>query len=352
MPEVIASYINYKLSFKNPSGTSRGILTEKDAWFIILEENENPGAYGIGECSPLKGLSMDDVPVYQEKLDFVCENINLDKTELSGQLKFFPSIKFGLETAFNDLENGGQRIVFPSSFQDGQQGVPINGLVWMGSIPFMKKQLKEKIENGFSCIKIKIGALNFDAELAFLKYVRQEYGWDIELRLDANGAFSREAAPEYLKYLSDYKIHSIEQPIRHGQWNAIAEVCGLSPIPVALDEELIGVPLERQKELLEKIRPAYIILKPSLLGGFTLCDRWIEAAQEHNTGWWLTSALESNIGLNAIAQYTFQKDVQMNQGLGTGALFTNNIPSPLEVRNGFLYYNPGLSWQTDRLYHV
>lgn len=347
-----AKYIQHKLIFKNPSGTSRGIMTERDTWFIVLSDKDNFGVYGIGECGPLQGLSVDYVPGYQDKIQEVCENINLEKTELFKMLDGFPSIKTGLETAFYDFENGGNRNIFPSEFTEGKQGIPINGLVWMGDMPFMKKQLKEKIENGFTCIKIKIGSLDFIEELVFLKFIRQEYGFDFELRLDANGAFTPETAVEKLNRLSEFKIHSVEQPITQGQVEKMAEVCFHSPIPVALDEELIGINPAGQRILLETIKPAYIILKPSLLGGFAECDQWIKTAGDLHVGWWTTSALESNIGLNAIAQFTYSKNVQVPQGLGTGALYTNNFPSPLEVHSGYLRYNSSKSWEVNHIIHV
>jgi len=347
-----AMYKKYKLLFRNPSGTSRGILTEKDSWFIIIRDAFQPGLYGIGECSLLNHLSIDYLPDYEAKLKFICSNINLNKTKLFAGLNLFPSIRFGLETAFLDIENEGKKHVFPSHFTSGEQGIPINGLIWMGSIPYMKEQLKKKIENGFNCIKIKIGALNFNDELGFLSYIRKEYGKDIELRLDANGAFKPDDTIEKLKRLNEYNIHSIEQPIRKGQIAEMEYICRNSPIPVALDEELIGVPEHKQLALLEQIKPRYIILKPSLLGGGAATDMWTENAVKLNINMWITSALESNIGLNAIAQYAFTKRPSIPQGLGTGSLFSNNFPSPLEVKNDHLYYNPQHHWQTDILLHV
>jgi len=347
-----ASYKKYNLLFKNPSATSRGVMTEKESWFIIIKDSLNPDICGIGECSYLSNLSIDYLPDYEMKLENICKQINRDKSELFDELNPYPSIRFGLETAFLDIENGGKRNIFPSRFIDGGNGILINGLIWMGSILYMKEQLKEKIEKGFNCIKIKIGALNFEEELSLLDYVRKEYGEKIEIRLDANGSFEPDHAVEILKRLNEFSIHSIEQPIRKGQITKMSYVCRNSPIPVALDEELIGIPLHKQQELLDYIRPQYIILKPSLLGGFSATDNWIALAEKMKIGWWVTSALESNIGLNAIAQYTFLKNNPLPQGLGTGLLYRNNILSPLEIKSDKLFYNPANQWQTDLFLHV
>lgn len=307
---------------------------------------------GVGECSLLNHLSIDYLPDYEATIRYVCQHINSGRNKLYDELNHFPSIKFGLETAFADLDNGGKRCVFSSSFYSEGAGIPINGLIWMGGIPYMKKQLKEKIDEGFSCIKIKIGSLDFSDELAFLNYARKEYGCELEIRLDANGAFAPAGALEKLKKLSEFNIHSIEQPVKKGQIELMAELCAASPIPIALDEELIGVFGSNQAVLLQKIKPHYIILKPSLLGGFSATDNWIDSANSLSIGWWITSALEANIGLNAIAQYAFIKGVSMPQGLGTGSLYRNNIPSPLEVRNDKLYYNSQNFWKIQSILHV
>ena len=347
-----ASYKKHKLLFKNPSGTSRGVLTEKDSWFIVINDLEKPGLIGIGECSLLNHLSIDYLPDYEAKISFICNNINTNGTELFREIEAFPSIKFGLESALLDLEKGGKRCLFESGFYIQGEGIPINGLIWMGSTDNMKKQLKDKVDKGFGCIKIKIGSLDFNEELDFLRFLRKEYGYGIELRLDANGAFLPADAAEKLNRLSEYRIHSIEQPIRQGQITEMARICRTSPIPVALDEELIGIAEAKQEELLQLIRPQYIILKPSLLGGFAASDKWIALAEKMNMGWWITSALESNIGLNAIAQYASSKNPRIPQGLGTGALFTNNIPSPLEVIGEQLFYLHEKPWQTESIVHV
>ena len=338
-----ANYKKYILNFKNPSGTSRGILRTKETWFIILEEN---GKTGVGETGLFRGLSIDDVSNYEEKLIWVCKNINLGLDKLLSEVIDFPSIQFGLEQAFLSLKSEDKFQLFPSQFTGGEKSIPINGLVWMGEKEFMKNQIKEKLKTGFSCIKMKIGAIDFDTEIDLLKSIRKEFlPNEIELRVDANGAFNPKNALEKLQILSELEIHSIEQPIKQGQVNEMAQLCAKTPLPIALDEELIGVfSLEEKQQLLETIQPQYIILKPSLIGGFAGSKEWINLAEHNNCGWWITSALESNIGLNAIAQFTATLQSDLPQGLGTGGLFTNNFESPLEVNNGTLQYNSKRNW--------
>ena len=338
-----ATYKKYILNFKNPSGTSRGVLRTKETWFIILKENEK---LGVGETGLFRGLSIDDIPNYEEKLIWVCKNINLGLDFLLKELYQFPSIQFGLEQAFLSLKRNNKFEIFPSEFTKGEKVISINGLVWMGDKTFMKNQIKEKLKTGFSCIKMKIGAIDFDTEIALLKSIRKEFSSkEIELRVDANGAFSTKNALEKLQILSELEIHSIEQPIKQGQVQEMASLCAKTPLPIALDEELIGVfSSEEKKQLLATIKPQFIILKPSLVGGFAGTKEWIKFAELNNIGWWITSALESNIGLNAIAQFTHTLQSKLPQGLGTGSLFTNNFTSPLEVKNGTLQYNPEQSW--------
>ena len=339
-----ATYKPYILNFKRPSGTSRGVMTTKETWFIKLE---NQGKTGVGECGILRGLSIDDRPDYEAKLKWVCDNIELGLEKLLEELIEFPSIQFGLETAFKSLESEDQFQLFPSEFTKGNDSIPINGLVWMGSEAFMRTQIKEKIESGFNCIKLKIGAIDFQTELEILKSIRKEFSVsDIELRVDANGAFSPVDALEKLKRLSEYHIHSIEQPIKPKQFEAMAQLCKETPLPIALDEELIGVfSTEAKQKLLKTIKPQYIILKPSLVGGFAGSQQWINIAESLNIKWWITSALESNVGLNAISQWTYTLNSKMPQGLGTGSLFTNNFPSPLKVKNGTLHYDIKQNWK-------
>lgn len=338
-----ATYKKYTLQFKHPSGTSRGILTEKETWFIVLEQD---GKKGIGECGILRTLSIDDRPDYEDKLRWTCENIHLGKDALWEVLLEFPSIQFGVEMAFLSLASENPFVLFPSEFTTNQKAIPINGLVWMGSPEFMKDQIEEKISQGFTCIKLKIGAIDFKEELKLLAYIRSHFNEEtIEIRVDANGAFDKSEALSKLNQLSKYKLHSIEQPIHSGQINSMADLCQNTPFPIALDEELIGVfNYEDKVQLLNTIKPQYIILKPSLIGGIKGCLEWIHLAEERNIGWWITSALESNIGLNAIAQFTFTLNNHMPQGLGTGGLYTNNFDCPLKIERGHLIYDFSYKW--------
>ncbi len=345
-----ASFKKFILQFKHPSGTSKGILTERVSWFIFLSSHQNPEIKGIGECGPLKGLSLDDRVDFEDKLAEVCINPNnfLNNNEA---LKDFPSIRFGLEMAVLDLKQGGEKVLFPSTFVEGKDSISINGLVWMGSYETMLKQVREKIESGFTCIKLKIGAINFADEIKLIESIRKEYSpGQVEIRVDANGAFKPEEALEKLKHLSQFNIHSIEQPIATKKWENMAELCLKSPIPVALDEELIGIFDAGQKEkLLETIKPQFIILKPTLLGGFKDSQEWIDLAEELGISWWVTSALESNIGLNAIAQWTYTLGNKMAQGLGTGQLYINNFDCPLNIKEGKLFYDPKEKWNLEVL---
>lgn len=342
-----ASYIKHNLKFKTPAGTSRGILTSKDSYYLKLQSKENPSVFGIGEASPLQGLSVDNFDIFEEKIKSVCDEIN-KKNDMPEDLELnkFPAIEFALETAILDLENGGQRKVVDTPFFDSQFGIDINGLVWMSDKDNMRQQIKEKISQGFDCIKLKIGALNFEDELDLIKEVRKDFSEEqLQIRLDANGAFKNEEALEKLKRLSEFDIHSIEQPIKQGQWGIMANLCKNSPIDIALDEELIGVNTVSGKQLmLQIIKPQYLILKPTLLGGFQASQEWIEIAMEMGIDWWVTSALESNIGLNAISQWTSSFNLDMYQGLGTGQLFENNIDCPLEIKEGKLFYNNKKNW--------
>lgn len=340
-----ANYQKHILEFKRPSGTSRGVLKTKETWFLMLYKD---GKWGIGECGILRGLSFDDRPDYESKLAWTCKNINLDKEILFEELREFPSIQLGLETAFLSLESETNPFeLYPSKFTNATDAIDINGLIWMGSEAFMKEQIEAKLKEGFHCIKMKIGAIDFDTEFKLLQSIRKDFSaQEIELRVDANGAFTPKEAMGKLEQLASLELHSIEQPIKQGQWQEMARLCEETPLPIALDEELIGVVDENEQEkLIETIQPQYIILKPSLVGGFTGSDRWISLAEKVNTGWWITSALESNIGLNAIAQYTYTKNSPLPQGLGTGSLYTNNIPSPLIVDNGKLHYSKSGDWQ-------
>lgn len=322
--------------FKRPSGTSRGILTEKHSWFITLWRTDEPWITGVGECSIIPGLSPEftTFEAYEEMLEQVC----LDPTQ---DLTDWPSIRFGIETALHDLQCGGQRIIFDNAFSHGERKIPINGLIWMGTEAFMREQIEEKLAEGFTTLKMKIGAIDFDTEYRILASVRERFSREeLTLRVDANGAFSPENAARKLDQLSSLAIHSIEQPIAPGQWKEMADLCLNSPFPVALDEELIGVETRQRKiALLDAIRPPFIILKPSLHGGISGCKEWIELAETRHIAWWLTSALESNIGLNAICQLAGEYDNPLPQGLGTGSLYTDNISTGLRVANGHIFLN-------------
>ncbi|KJF45534.1 o-succinylbenzoate synthase [Draconibacterium sediminis] len=338
-----ARYQKYELHFKQPAGTSRGVLKARSVWFLFLEEN---GVTGLGECAPLPGLSIETPEQVEEQLENICNDPEpfINNIDL---LQDLPSLKFALESALLDLKNGGKREPFPSAFTRGEAGIPINGLIWMNEIENMQDQIEDKLAAGFRCIKLKIGAKDFEQELALLQAVRERFSSDqIILRVDANGAFDGDYASEKLRRLVEVQLHSIEQPIRAGQWNKMAELCKTTPLPIALDEELIGINKREEKiQLLDTIQPQYLVLKPSLHGGISGCNEWIKLANEHSIAWWITSYLESNIGLNAIAQWAFTKNTTMHQGLGTGQLFTNNIESPLEIRGEKLWFNTAKSFE-------
>lgn len=350
--------IPHLLKFRFEAGTSRGAFSEKETWIIKAYAEGNTQIYGLGEASPLKGLSEDYSTDYQLVLCNTLKQIEvLEIPESQAEILIFvsehipaelPSIRFGLETALLDLINGGTHKIFNTDFYQGSYRMPINGLIWMGDEAFMQQQIEEKLKAGFNTIKMKVGAINFNQELELLENIRKEYSAnDITLRVDANGAFTPEEAADKLEQLAALELHSIEQPIKTGQHQVMAELCASGILPIALDEELIGVHDYSAKEaLLKSIRPQYIILKPSLVGGVKSCQEWIEIAENLNIGWWMTSMLESNVGLNAIAQFTSQYKPTLPQGLGTGGLYHNNIDSPLEIRKGELLYNTPKGWQS------
>ena len=334
-----AEFKRHTLKFKTPAGTSRGIYKTKDSWLITLFEN---GKSGVGECSLLKDLSIDDRPDFEDKINQIIIQINNGSFNFDDPLFDFPAIKFGLETALLDLENGGGGIIFPSSFTCGETSIVTNGLIWMGNAEYMQQQIAEKLNKGFSCIKLKIGSLNWATERSLIEAMRKQFSAsELTIRVDANGAYSPNKALSVLNDLAKLQVHSIEQPIRTRQWDEMASLCKQSPVPIALDEELIGIfPYSKKKEFLEIINPQYVILKPGLLGGFAASDEWIDLAEKMNIGWWVTSALESNIGLNAIAQWTATKNNPLPQGLGTGMLFENNFESRLKLDGEKLIYIP------------
>ncbi|MDP6339693.1 MAG: enolase C-terminal domain-like protein [Candidatus Marinimicrobia bacterium] len=312
-------------------------MTSRDVWYITLS---NDGKIGIGECAPLPGLSLDSFDQIDSKLDEICQNPNQFLTNFS-LLSDFPSLRFGLEMAALDLNNDGGQ-----NYYNDFKSIDINGLIWMGNLDFMMHQVEKKLEEGWKCIKMKIGALDFDKELEILKSIRNRFGENsLELRMDANGAFKKDDVIEKLNRLAEFDLHSIEQPIQTGQWDLLSELCQTSLVPIALDEELIPLVHEKGRtEMLEKVQPQYLVLKPSLLGGFSESEKWVELAKQQNIGWWITSALESNIGLNAIAQWTSKMNPDGFQGLGTGQLFTNNIPSHLKVKSGILLQDDSPIW--------
>lgn len=328
------------LHFKQPAGTSRGIYTTRKLWYIHISDTAT-GQYGVGECAPLPALSCDDIPNYEEVLARHCRETEVTGTLDYNSLRPYPSMLFGLETALQHLHSGSLQL-WHTPFSEGREGIPINGLIWMGNFDEMYHRIEEKMRLGFRCIKVKIGAIDFDKELELLAHIRRHFTPEqIELRVDANGAFSPSDAPEKLKALSQFHLHSIEQPIRAGQWTTMGKLCAQTPFPIALDEELIGVNTAARKiELLETVRPQYIILKPSLHGGLKGASEWITLASQRGIGYWITSALESNVGLNAIAQWCATLNPTLPQGLGTGLLFTDNIDFPLHIKGDCLWFDP------------
>ncbi len=325
------------LHFKQPAGTSRGIYTERKIWLVTMCDGTQ---VGVGECAPLPKLSCDDIPNYEEVLRHFCDIVEQTGEIPYEELRDYPSMLFGLETALLNLRHGDR--LFDTPFARGEQGIPINGLVWMGTYDEMAARIEQKLSQGFRCIKVKIGAIDFDAEIALLKQIRERFGpREVELRVDANGGFTFDEALYKLELLSQYALHSIEQPIPALQWANMAELCREAPLAIALDEELIGVnDPDQKRQMLNIIRPRYIVLKPSLHGGMMGCREWIEIARDMQIGSWITSALESNVGLRAIAQFAssvYGDNITMPQGLGTGQLFTDNIPMPLEVRKASLW---------------
>ena len=348
--------IPYCLNFKFAAGTSRGVLTKKETWFIKVWEVSKPSAYGLGEAGPLQGLSEDYSGSFEHILKQVCHSLESMEVPDSADavLQFvkeqiapgLPSVRFGLETALLDLVHGGKRIIFNNAFHQGACQIPINGLVWMGEEDFMRRQIDEKLKAGFDCIKMKIGAIDFEQEVRLLESIRAKYGeHEVTIRVDANGAFDANTARDRLQVLVGLGIHSIEQPVKPGNRELMRRLCDEGLLPVALDEALIGVhEVGKKEELLKAIRPQYIVLKPSLVGGMLSCQEWIALAESMNIGWWMTSMLESNIGLNAIAQLTAEHQVKLPQGLGTGQLYENNIDSPLRIRKGKLNYHTSSDW--------
>jgi o-succinylbenzoate synthase len=326
--------------FRFPAGTSRGVYTTRTSWLVKLTDDE--GHIGVGECAPLPQLSCDDLPNYEEVLHEACIQVEATNAVPMEQLRPYPSMLFGFETAMLNLQQRSWAL-FDTPFSRGEEGIPINGLVWMGSFDEMRRRMEEKLRGGFQCVKLKIGAIDFDEELSLIKMLRQRFSKEnVELRVDANGAFSPEEAPRRLEQLAQYDIHSIEQPIRQGQWQVMATLCRNTPLPIALDEELIGVndPYKKE-ELLDVIRPQYIIIKPSLHGAMVGATEWVTMARQRGIGSWMTSALECNIGLNAVAHLAarlYGPAITMPQGLGTGQLFTDNVEAPLHLQGDRMWF--------------
>jgi o-succinylbenzoate synthase len=327
------------LHFKKPAGTSRGVYRTHDVWYVRLWSDDLPFC-GIGECAPLPDLSWESCPYYFDRLQLACRRLEEQGFLDVESLRAYPSILFGLETAYRSWQQQSN-ILWDSAFTRGKSGIPINGLIWMGSKEAMLKELSAKLDKGFTCLKLKIGALDFEEELALLKSIRSRFSaTELVLRVDANGAFLPEEALERLSRLSELELHSIEQPISARQMDDMAALIADSPLPIALDEELIGVrSFEEKKSLLQTLKPAYLVLKPTLHGGIMGCSEWMELAESMHIGWWITSALESNVGLNAVAQWTATLPYNAHQGLGTGLLYTNNIESPLKIRGEYLWFD-------------
>ncbi|UCS92822.1 o-succinylbenzoate synthase [Echinicola marina] len=350
------AYKKHRLDFRFDAGTSRGVLKSKDTYFVSVGKEGEESVKGWGEAGPLPKLSIDDILDFEEILNAYVGKLKNEEFKWSqeGILDFchsfvsdeHPSIRFAFETALLDLFHGGKKQILENAFYSENQSIDINGLIWMGDVNFMLQQIEEKLKAGFSCIKMKIGAIDFEQELSLLAHIRKNFSADeITLRVDANGSFSPSDALTKLDRLAKFDLHSIEQPIKAGQTESMAELCEQSPLDIALDEELIGVGKSSdRKRLLEIIRPPYIILKPTLVGGIKDTKEWIALAEELGIGWWMTSALESNIGLNAISQLTSSYNTTLPQGLGTGQLYHNNIASPLEVKEGKIFYNPEIAW--------
>lgn len=341
----------YVLEFKNPAGTSRGILTSKLTAFLKIFDERNPEHYGIGEAAIFPGLSPEADDRYFYKMVELVTNVKLG---IPTDLSHFPSIQSGFEQALRDFASGGRGIYFDSPFLKGEKSIDINGLVWMGSYDEMLQRLQSKIEDGFRCIKIKIGAIEWEKERKLISYIRERFSRErVEIRVDANGGFDMAEIYPVLSQLADLEVHSIEQPIKVGNQESLAEICKKSPLPIALDEELIGkFDIESKRQLLANVKPQYIVLKPSLVGGYSGSEEWIALAKEMGIGWWVTSALESNIGLNAIAQWVATLATDMTQGLGTGNLYTNNFSSPIELKGDKLFYNPDLSLSKEEIAHL
>ena len=337
--------IPHTLKFKNPAGTSRGVYNEHKVWYLVFINRENPSHFGVGECAPLQDLSCDYNEDYEKQLIYFCKQTEQKQLVDINILRNYPSILFGMETAMRHYQQQSW-MLWDTPFSKGEAGITINGLIWMGNYSEMIQRIENTLKNGFRCIKMKIGAIDFNKELEILRFIRSHYhSSEIEIRVDANGGFNYADALEKLKSLAEFDIHSIEQPIQTGLWEEMSLLCKTSPLAIALDEELIGInDYEEKRSLLKKIKPQYIVLKPSLHGGISGCEEWITIANELDILWWVTSALESNIALNNIAQWCATLNNKLPQGLGTGSLYSNNISLPLNIEGEQLWFNPNGSF--------
>jgi o-succinylbenzoate synthase len=346
-----ARWLEHTLEPRFELGTSKGTINARTVWYLIAWHRERPEVKGIGEAALFPGHSREFPADVRTKLLDLCEDTSNWEQRLTADLVDVPSVRFAVEQCMRDLDAGGTKQLFPSDFTLGREGIPINGLVWMGDKATMRQRIKEQIEAGNTCIKMKIGAIGIEDELELLKWVRSEHDADgLTLRVDANGAFDARNVMDVLHRLADLQIHSIEQPIPAGLHESMAEICERSPLPIALDEELIGMGHpDLKRDLLDSVKPLYIVIKPSLVGGWTATQEWIEHAEARGIGWWISSALESSIGLNAISQYTATLNVTLPQGLGTGRVYRNNIPSPLVAEKGLIHYRPELEWDLTSL---
>ena len=345
-----ARWSEHKLHPHFALGTSKGTITDRTVWYLMAWHEERPDVMGIGEAALFPGHSKEYPADVRTKLVELCAHTHDWEQRLNTDLVEVPSVRFAVEQCMRDLDVRGTKELFPSAFTLGQSTIPINGLVWMGDKDTMKRRIREQIEGGYRTVKVKIGAIGLNDELELLAHVRAEFGpQDITLRVDANGAFTFAEAPSVLERLADLGVHSIEQPIAPGLYEAMAELCANSPLPVALDEDLIGLNhQDLKRDLLDHLRPRYVVIKPSLVGGWQATREWISLAEERGIGWWITSALESSIGLNAIAQFTATIGPTLPQGLGTGKIYSDNITSPLLAEAGTLRYRPEVAWDLER----
>lgn len=346
-----AAWKEITLAPRFPLGTSKGVIKERTVWFLTAWDDQRPEVRGIGEAALFPGHSKEFPADVRTKLLELCANTSNWQQRLQDDLVAVPSVRFAVEQCLKDLAAGGSKVLFPSEFTLGRKGIPINGLVWMGDKATMRERIRAQLDAGNRCVKMKIGTLNMEDELDLLAEVRRSFSAaDLSLRVDANGAFTHANVMPVLERLARLQVESIEQPVAPGLYEVMTEVCASAPLPIALDEDLIGLNSpEAKQDLLDHVKPQHIVIKPSLVGGWAAAQEWIVLAGQRGIGWWITSALESSIGLNAIAQWTATLGVEVPQGLGTGQLYTDNIPCPLMVERGQLHYRPEVPWYLGRL---